>query len=129
MFTADIKFELGQEVYVITTEKRVMQNKKTCDMYLGVGRIVHRGYEATCPMCHGDKDIILDSQSLDVYIVDPNPHTITSMRFSISNDGQFLRYRISGNTSGGSIAEDMVFATKEEAIAACGRLNAEEEKI
>lgn len=106
-----------------------MQNKKTCDMCLGVGRIVHRGYEATCPMCHGDKDIILDSQSLDVYIVDPNPHTITSMRFSISNDGQFLRYRISGNTSGGSIAEDMVFATKEEAIAACGRLNAEEEKI
>ena len=129
MFTADIKFELGQEVYVITTEKRVMQNKKTCDMCLGVGRIVHRGYEATCPMCHGDKDIILDSQSLDVYIVDPNPHTITSMRFSISNDGQFLRYRISGNTSGGSIAEDMVFATKEEAIAACERLNAEEGKI
>lgn len=128
MITLDNKFELGQEVYVVNVEKKTIWNKKTCDMCLGVGRIVHRGYDAVCPMCHGEKDITLDYQRVDVYVVDSDPHTITSMRFSISNNGQFLRYRISGNTSGGSIAEDMIFATKEEAIAACERLNAEEGK-
>ena len=129
MITLNNKFELGQEVYLISLEKKTIWNKKTCEMCLGVGRIVHRGYDAVCPMCHGEKDITLDYQRVDVYAVDPDLHTITSMRFSISNNGQFLRYKLRGITSGGSIAEDMMFPTKEEAIAACERLNAEEGKI
>ena len=40
MITIDNKYELGQEVYVIRKEKKTIWNKKTCDMCLGIGRIV-----------------------------------------------------------------------------------------
>ncbi|MGN8630705.1 hypothetical protein ACTNEW_03745 [Blautia sp. HCP3S3_G3] len=123
MFTVDNKFEIGQEVHVINMEKKTIWNKKTCDMCLGAGRIVHRGYNVVCPMCNGDKDITLDYQRVDAYAVDPDPHTITSMRYSITKSGMFLRYRVKGYMNVRSLAEDMIFATKEEAIAACEKLN------
>ena len=125
MITIDNKYELGQEVYVVTKERKTIWNKKTCDMCLGIGRIVHRGIEATCPMCHGQKDITVDSKIMDMYVVDPKPHTITSIRYSITKEGTFLRYRISnsGSFNNKNIPEENVFATKEEAIAACEDLN------
>lgn len=122
--TIDNRYELEQEVYVITKEKKTIFNKKTCDMCFGIGRIVHRGIEATCPMCYGHKDITLDSKTIEMYVVDPKPHTITSIRYSITRGGTFLRYRLNGfGSNNKNIPEENIFATKEEAIAACERLN------
>ena len=125
MFTIDNKYELEQEVYVITKEKKTIFNKKTCDMCFGIGRIVHRGIEATCPICYGHKDITLDSKTIEMYVVDPKPHTITSIRYSITRGGAFLRYRLNGFgiCNNKNIPEENIFATKEEAIAACEDLN------
>lgn len=125
MISVDNKFEIGQEVYVITKERKTIWNKKTCDMCLGVGRIVHRGYEANCPMCYGHKDITLNSTTIDVYVVDPKPHKITSIRYSVAKEGTFLRYRVNGcsSYSNKNIPEESLFATKEEAIAACEKWN------
>lgn len=52
------------------------------------------------------------------------PHTITSIRYSITRGGTFLRYRLNGfGSNNKNIPEENIFATKEEAIAACERLN------
>ena len=58
------------------------------------------------------------------YSVDEELHTITSIRYSITRQGNYLKYRIDGNTfNGRNITEDMMFLTMEEAIKACDDLN------
>ena len=44
-------------------------------------------------MCYGHKDITLDSKTIEMYVVDPKPHTITSIRYSITRGGAFLPLR------------------------------------
>jgi len=124
MFTVDNKFELNQQVFVIRKEHRMIEKKETCDICLGNGRITYKGYTLSCPKCHGKKEIVLESNRADVFSVDSNPHTITSFRYSVTRQGNILKYRIDGNTfDGKNIPEDMLCETYEEAENMCRELN------
>ncbi len=126
MFTVDNKFELNQQVFIIRKEHKTVEKKETCDICLGDGKIMYKGYTLSCPKCHGMKGIVLESDQIDVFSVDSNPHTITSFRYSVTRQGNILKYRIDGNTfDGKNIPEEMVFATKEEAEYRCKELNGE----
>lgn len=39
------KFELGQDVYLVAERKALFENKCTCDVCLGSGRITYKGVE------------------------------------------------------------------------------------
>ena len=124
MFTVVNKFDLNQKVFVVKKEHKTVNKKETCDVCLGEGRITYKGYKMTCPKCNGKKEVVLDSQEIDVYLVDDQPHTITSYRYSVTRQGNFLKYRIDGNTfEGRNIEEDMLFATLEEAEDYCTQMN------
>lgn len=124
MFTVNNKFELNQQVFVVKKEHKTVEKKETCDVCLGEGRIAYKGYRMTCPKCNGKKEVVLDSQKMDVYSVDDQPHTITSYRYSVTRQGNFLKYRIDGNTfDGKNVPGDMIFATEREAVEACDELN------
>ena len=124
MFTVDNKFKLNQQVYVIQKETKRIDKKQTCEICSGIGNIVFKGYKMFCPKCNGKKEIITDSKMTDIYSVDKELHTITSIRYSITRQGNYLKYRIDGNTfNGRNITEDMMFLTMEEAIKACDDLN------
>lgn len=120
MFTVDNKFELNQQVFVVKKEHKTVEKKETCDVCLGEGRITYKGYKMTCPKCNGKKEVVLDSQKMDVYSVDMQPHTITSYRYSVTRNGNSLKYRLDGDKN---VPEDMIFATRKEAENACDDLN------
>ena len=120
MFTVDNKFELNQQVFVVKKEHKTVEKKETCDVCLGEGRITYKGYKMTCPKCNGKKEVVLDSQKMDVYSVDMQPHTITSYRYSVTRNGNSLKYRLDGDKN---VPEDMIFATEREAVEACDELN------
>lgn len=113
------KFEIGQEVFVIEKENMVLEEIQTCPVCLGSGNIVHRGYKMSCPKCNGKKEIVLNAKRVSLFSVDNKPHNITSIKYTISKEGEYLRYRINNK----SISEDMIFATREEAEMECERLN------
>ena len=98
MITVDNKFELNQQVFVIKKEHRKIEKKETCDVCMGMRTITYKGYHMICPKCNGKKEVILDSEEIDVYSVDDQPHTITSYRYSVTRQGNILKYRIDGNT-------------------------------
>ena len=124
MFTVENKFELNQQVFVIKKEHRKIKKKETCDVCMGMRTISYRGYQMTCPKCNGKKEVMLDSQEIDVYSVDDQPHTITSYRYSVTRQGNFIKYRIDGNAyDNKNVSEDMIFATRKEAENACDDLN------
>lgn len=124
MITVDNKFEIGQEVFVVIKEKRMINTKQTCGMCLGEGKIMYRGYKSICPMCNGLKELNLESKKRNIYTVDPIPHVIVSFRYSVTKEGNFLRYRL-GNASynNKNVTENKIFATLEEAEARCKELN------
>lgn len=123
MITIDNKYELGQEVYFVAQRKEYIQNKCTCDVCLGSGRITYRGFNAQCPKCNGRKDIVLDSKPVLMYYVEESPCNIISYRYTVSKTGNVLRYKIKVGDSEKNVPEESLYATKEEAIAACERLN------
>lgn len=124
MFTVENKFELNQQVFVIKKEHKKIERKETCDVCLGNGYITYKGYRLSCPKCKGKKESILDSKEIDIYSVDDNPHVITSFRYSVTRQGNILKYRIDGNTfDGKNVSEDMLFETKEKAENKCNELN------
>lgn len=130
MFTVDNKFELNQQVFVIRKEHRTIEKKETCDVCLGEGKISYKGYSMNCPKCHGKRETVLGSNQIDVYSVDSHPHTITSFRYSVTRQGNVLKYRIDGNTfDGKNISEDMICGTYREAKECCNKLNGEILKI
>lgn len=130
MFTVDNKFELNQQVFVIGKEHRTIEKKETCDICLGEGKILYKGYSMSCPKCRGKREMILESNQIDVYSVDSHPHTITSFRYSVTRQGNVLKYRIDGNTfDGKNISEDMICKTYREAKKRCNELNGEILKI
>lgn len=129
MFTVENKFELNQQVFVIQKEHKRIERKETCNLCLGEGRITYKGYKLECPKCKGKKEIVLETKEIDVYSTDETPHTITSFRYSVTRQGNLLKYRIDGNTfDGRNILEDMIFSTKEAANNKCDELNREAER-
>lgn len=124
MHTIDNKFKIGQEVYLITERKERLENKCTCDVCLGLGTLTCKGYEIRCPKCNGNKEIILDSKVVKVYVVEDMPYRIVSYRYTVYKDGGFLRYKIKqGYGKEKSVTEEEIFGNREEAVKVCDDLN------
>ena len=104
MLQIDNKFEIGQEVYLL--------QRKNCSMCNGNGYFLYGGYRIECPKCkeEGDKQ----------YKVMDGKHKITGIRTN-THDG--VNFSIRYNASGIKRAENRIFATLEEAIAECDKLN------
>ncbi|MBR5596632.1 MAG: hypothetical protein IKW30_04405 [Lachnospiraceae bacterium] len=124
MLYVDNKFEIGQEVFLITERKVRIEDKRTCDVCLGVGTIIYKGYEIKCPKCHGRREIVLDSKPTIIHSVEDKPYRIVSYRFTVCKDGEILRYKIKqGYEKEKSVSEETIFTTLEEAVAECDKLN------
>ena len=61
MLYVDNKFEVGQEVYLVTKTKERLENKCTCDVCMDRGKVTYKGYDVKCPKCKGkgDKEVIV----------------------------------------------------------------------
>ena len=124
MHTVDNKFKIAQEVFLITERRVRIEDKRTCDVCLGVGTVTYKGYEMNCPKCHGRREIVLDSKPTIIHSVEDKPYRIVSYRYTVCKDGEFLKYRINqGYGKGESVTEDMIFADREEAEKVCDELN------
>lgn len=124
MHTINNKFEIGQEVFLITERKVRIEDKRTCDVCLGVGTVTYKGYEMNCPKCHGRREIVLDSKPTIIHSVEDEPYRIVSYRYTVCKDGEFLRYKIKqGYGKEKSVTEEEIFAMREEAVKACDDLN------
>ena len=53
----ETKFEVGQEVFLIKKDRKVIENKEKCKICNGEGHIVFKGYTMSCPECEGSKYI------------------------------------------------------------------------
>lgn len=53
----ETKFEVGQEIFLIKKQKKVIETKATCDICFGTGSISYKGYDMSCPRCHGNRNI------------------------------------------------------------------------
>ena len=129
MHTIDNKFEVGQEVYSLTKTKERLENKCTCDVCMGRGKVTYKGYDVKCPKCKGKGDIILDSKVVEINTVDHEPYLIVSYRYTVCKDSAILRYKIKqekdhfSKSIGKNVTEDMIFADREEAVKVCDELN------
>lgn len=124
MFNIDNKFEIGQEVFLITERKERIENKCTCDVCLGLGTVTYKGYEMTCPKCNGKKNIVLDSKVATVHTVEDKPYRIVSYRYTVSKSGEVLRYKLKqdyGNEK--NVTEEEIFANRDEAAKVCDDKN------
>ena len=118
------KFEIGQEVFLITERKVRLEDKRTCDVCLGVGTVTYKGYEMNCPKCHGRREIVLNSKPTIIYSVEDEPYRIISYRYTVCKDGEVLRYKIKQNYGKEkSVTEEEIFVIREEAVKACDDLN------
>ena len=118
------KFEVGQNVFLIKKERKVIENKRICKICNGEGHIIYSGYTMCCPECNGDKYICTDSQIIDNYSTDKKPHAITSIGIKITAKGSKLIYMIDGKPyERKKVSENEIFATLEEAQARCDELN------
>lgn len=127
MHTVNNKFEIGQEVYIITERKERLENKCTCDVCLGIGTLTCKGYEIRCPKCNGKKEIILDSKVVKIHVVEDMPYRIVSYRYTVYKDGEILKYKLKLKQGYSSkeknVTEEEIFATREEAVKVCDDLN------
>lgn len=124
MHTINNKFEIGQEVFLITERKVRIEDKRTCDVCLGVGIVAYKGFEMNCPKCHGRRGIVLDSKPTIIHSVEDEPYRIVSYRYTVCKEGEILRYKIKqGYGKEKSVKEEQIFATREEAVKACDDLN------
>ena len=122
----ETKFEVGQEVFFIKKERKVIENRKKCEICNGTGHILFKGYTMGCPECEGSKYICVNSNIVDKYFTDKKPHAITSIGIKITAKSSKLTYMIDGNLyERKKVSEDEVFATQEEAEARCRELNKE----
>lgn len=125
MIQIENKFDVGQEVYLITEEKERIENKCTCDVCVGLGEIVYKGYKIRCPKCLGQKEIILHSKLVTMYTVDPTPYKIARYRYTVSENDSSLRYKIKKQGYGRdrNVGEEEIFPTRKEAEKACDDMN------
>lgn len=124
MFTVNNQYEIGQDVYLITSKNKLMERKCPCDMCFGTGRITYKGYNMQCPRCKGEGDILLNSTHVLVNEVVEAVCRIISYRYTVAKDGNILRYKIRIGDRVKNVPEDVIYATREEAIDACKKLNA-----
>lgn len=118
------KFEIGQEVFLITERKERIENKCTCDVCLGLGTVTYKGYEMECPKCDGKKSIVLDSKMATIYTVEDKPYHVVSYRYTVCKDGEILRYRLKHDYGKEkSVAEEEIFASREDAVKVCDDKN------
>ena len=59
---ADTKFEVGQTVYRVYETRKNIEQKATCDVCLGTGKITYKGYKCNCPKCNGRGELVTDSK-------------------------------------------------------------------
>ena len=118
----ETKFEVEQLVYLIKKQKKVIETKATCDICFGTGSISYKGYDMSCPKCHGNRSIVLDSKDRMIYAVE-DPCKIISCRYMITQKESCLYYKTSGRNS--LVPENEIFATQEEAKTRCNKLNNE----
>ena len=118
----ETKFEVGQEVFLIKKQKKVIETKATCDICFGTGSISYKGYDMSCPKCHGNRNIVLDSKDLMIYVIEDSCKN-TSCRYMITQKESCLYYKINGRN--GLVPENEIFATQEEAETRCNELNKE----
>lgn len=123
----DTKFEVGQEVFLIKKDRKVIKNKQICKICNGEGHIIFKGYTMSCPECEGSKYICVDSNIVDEYFTVKKPHTITSIGIKITAKESKLTYMIDGKTyERKKVGENELFATQEEAEIRCNEFNKEE---
>lgn len=122
----ETKFEVGQEVFLIKKDRKVIENKEKCKICNGEGHIVFKGYTMSCPECEGSKYICVDSNIVDNYFTDKKPHTITSIEIKTTAKESKLTYMIDGKAyERKKVSENEIFATREEAENRCNELNKE----
>lgn len=122
----ETKFEVGQEVFLIKKDRKVIENKEKCKICNGEGYIVFKGYTMSCPECEGSKYICVDSNIVDNYFTDKKPHTITSIGIKTTAKESKLTYMIDGKAyERKKVSENEIFATREEAENRCNELNKE----
>lgn len=122
----ETKFEVGQEVFLIKKDRKVIENKEKCKICNGEGHIIFKGYTISCPECEGSKGICVDSNIIDNYFTDKKPHAITSIGIKITAKGSKLTYMIDGKLfERKKVGENEIFPTQEEAETRCNELNKE----
>ncbi len=122
----ETKFEVGQEVFLIKKDRKVIENEEKCKICNGEGHIVFKGYTMSCPECEGSKYICVDSNIVDNYFTDKKPHTITSIGIKTTAKESKLTYMIDGKAyERKKVSENEIFATREEAENRCNELNKE----
>ena len=122
----ETKFEVGQKVFLIKKDRKVIENKEKCKICNGEGHIIFKGYTMSCPECEGNKEICVDSNIIDNYFIDKKPHAITSIGIKITAKGSNLTYMIDGKPfERKKVGENEIFPTQEEAETRCNELNKE----
>lgn len=122
----ETKFEVGQEVFLIKKDRKVIKNKEKCEICNGKGHIIFKGYTMSCPECDGNKYIYTNSQIIDNYFTDKKAHAITSIGITITAKSVKKIYKIDGKPyERKKVSENEIFATQEEAETRCSELNKE----
>lgn len=118
MLKVDNKFDVGQEVYVISETVKTVQHTEKCDTCEGMGIIIYKGKKLQCPLCYNGK-ITTGTERIFAYSIGDHGK-ITSIRIRYTNkDSQSIRYKINGK----SVPENMIALTGSDAIALCEELN------
>ena len=119
---ADTKFEVGQTVYRVYETRKNIEQKATCDVCLGAGKITYRGYKCNCPKCNGRGELVTDSKEVTLREIDV-PREVTAIRLIANKENSgLLKYVLNvphGCHSGKNVLEKELFATIEEAQAYC----------
>ena len=119
---ADTKFEVGQTVYRVYETRKNIEQKVTCDVCLGTGKITYKGYRCNCPKCNGRGELVTDSKEVTLREIDV-PRKVTAIRLiADKNKDGLLRYTLDapqGYCSSKGALEKELFAAIEEAQAYC----------
>lgn len=114
---ADTKFEVGQTVYRVYETRKNIEQKVTCDVCLGTGKITYKGYKCNCPKCNGRGELVTDSKEVTLREIDV-PRKVTAIRLiADKNKDGLLRYTLDapqGYYSSKGALEKELFATIEE---------------
>ena len=113
MIIFDNKFNIGEEVYLITQ----VPIKYECPICEGEGKIVHNGYEMGCPKCQGHGKLCDDKSR--VWEVMNGTFTINSIKANCNGESVTMRYKVSGYNR----AEYNLFKSVEDAEKRCKELN------
>lgn len=129
------KFEVGQEVYRIESSRKVIECEETCDVCLGEGSFVYKGYQYHCPKCGGRGKIIVNRNYIQINSVNDIKWTITSIKVEVDKDENVtLIYTMYPSTNinhsqyiYGKITalENELFETLEEAQLYCDEHNSQ----